>query len=218
MYYIRTEQIFGLISVVFLYMAVILTPISKLIGKKLWLQKLLFARRGFGVSAAYFAILHVYLVMTEQIGGFSGLTLLPMRFKVSFILGTLALVILFLMAATSFDKAIKVMTFPRWKMLHRFVYPAGLLIIVHIWLIGTHAEKSVVRIAGFVALGILFALEAMRISNIIAIRYKMDRARNVLVFVMLFVLMTGALFLLPVLTKNYHSEHHDDNSAGMSSH
>ncbi len=213
LYYIRLEQIFGFISVVFLYIAVVLTPASKLIGKKPWLQQVLFARRAVGVSAAYFAALHVYLVMVEQIGGFSGLSLLPTRFKVSFALGTLALIILLLMAATSFDKVITFMTFQRWKQLHRLVYLAGLVIIVHVWLIGTHAEKPSVRIAGFATLGLLFALETKRIANNLTKRYKLARVEGNLLFVVLLVVMAGALLALPVLTKNYHSEHHDTGTS-----
>ncbi len=217
LYYIRLEQIYGFISIGFLYFAVILTPLSKLLGKRAWLQRVLFARRAFGVSAAYFAALHVYLVMAEQIGGLSGLSLLPTRFKVSFALGTLALIILLLMAATSFDKAIKTMTFKNWKRLHRFVYLAGVIIIIHVWLIGTHAEKPGIQIFSYCALALLFGLESKRIGNGLSKRFKLGRVKNNLAFFVIFLAMAGTLLLLPIVTKNYHSEHHDD-PAGMGTH
>ncbi len=209
LYYIRVEQVFGFVSVIFLYVAVILTPLSKLLGKKPVLQKILFARRAFGVSAAYFAILHVYIVMAEQIGGLSGLGLLPSRFVVSFILGFIALVILFLMASTSFDKAIELMTFKRWKQLHRFVYLAGVLVIIHIWMIGTHAETPNIKAISILALALLFGLEAKRIANTLSARFKLSQFRRNLLFYLTFVLLTGSLMLLPVISRNYHSEHHD---------
>ncbi len=209
LYYIRVEQVFGFVSIIFLYIAVILTPLSKLLGKKPVLQKILFARRAFGVSAAYFAMLHVYIVMAEQIGGLSGLSLLPSRFVVSFILGVLALIILFAMAATSFDKVIDLMSFKRWKQLHQFVYLAGVLIIIHVWMIGTHAETPNIKAIGILALALLFGLEAKRIATTLSARFKLSQFRHNLLFYLIFALLTGSLLLLPVISRNYHSEHHD---------
>lgn len=212
LYYIRLEQIFGFISLSFLYVAVLMTPLGKLVGKKPWMQRLLFARRGIGVSAAYFAILHVYFSLAKQVGGFSGLGLLPARFQVSFILGTIALVILFLMAATSMDKVIEIMTFRRWKRLHRFVYLAGVVVIIHVWLIGTHMENNTIKIVSSLLLGILFGLESRRVANSLAARFKFSAAKKNSLFAVLFVVLTASLFLLPLLTKNYHSQHQDHSS------
>jgi nitrite reductase/ring-hydroxylating ferredoxin subunit/DMSO/TMAO reductase YedYZ heme-binding membrane subunit len=58
-------------------------------------------------------------------------------------LGLLALVILFLMAATSHDFWLKQMTAPVWKRLHMLVYAAYALLIAHVSLGVLQAETSV---------------------------------------------------------------------------
>lgn len=166
---IRTQQTFGLLAVILVYVAVLLTPLSKLIDRrKAWLGRLLFSRRAIGVSAAYFALLHTLIVLFGQLGGLTGLALLPNSFQFAVWLGVAALAILLLMAATSFDKAIEKMTFRRWKWLHRFVYLAGVLIIVHVLLIGSHADEAWIVGASFAAIALLLVLEGLRVSKTIA--------------------------------------------------
>ena len=205
LFYIRTQQIYGLIAVLLLYGAVILTPLSKLFPKKSWMSVLLFARRAIGVSAAYFTILHTLIALLDQVGGIANLNLLPKRFIVAFVMGGIATLILLAMAATSFDVAIKKMTFKRWKQLHQLVYIAGIFIIVHVWLIGTHADITAIRLVALIALGTLFALESYRLvgkyaANLGSLQQKLA---GVAVFAMLF----GSLWLLPIFAGNYHSEH-----------
>lgn len=215
LFYIRAQQVYGLAAIILIYSAVILTPISKIFKGQSWLPGLLFARRAIGVSGAYFSILHTVIAVVDQVGGLSNLVLLPERFRVSFILGFAALLILILMAATSFDKVIEFMTFKRWKMLHRFIYAAGLLIIVHVWLIGTHADETSIRVAGGVALLILFGLEAIRIAKTIAFRYGLSFRPQVILSIAIFCVMGGSLALLPLLSKNYHSDHHSETDGIM---
>ena len=114
------------------------------------------------------------------------------------------------MAATSFDIAMKKMTIKRWKQLHQFVYLSGVLIIVHIWMIGTHADITGIRIASVVALGLLFGLEAIRIVRKINVRLGLRPIEQSMVGFTLFVVMLGSLWLLPLLAGNYHSDHNDD--------
>lgn len=208
LFLIRLQQVYGLIAVILLYAAVILTPLSKVYAGKAWLNKALYARRAVGVSAAYFTILHTVIAVVDQVGGLSNLALLPSRFKIAFVLGGIATLILVAMAATSFDSVIKKMTFKRWKQLHQFVYLAGILIIVHVWLIGTHADVTAIRIASAAALAILFALEANRVVTKYLAR--MTAPKRVMAGMALFAVLFGSLFLLPVFAGNYHSEHADD--------
>lgn len=208
LFLIRLQQVYGLLAVVLLYAAVILTPLSKIFADKIWLNKALFARRAIGVSAAYFTILHTAIAVIDQVGGLANLALLPSRFKVAFVLGGIATVILMLMAVTSFDYAMKKMTFKRWKQLHQFVYLAGVLIIIHVWLIGTHADITGIRVATAAALAVLFALE----SNRLIAKYltRTTVFKKAMAGMALFAVLFGSLFLLPVFAGNYHSEHSDD--------
>src|SRR5262249_10882865 len=58
------------------------------------------------------------------------------------ILGLLALVILFLMAATSHDFWLKNLSPSVWKALHLLVYPAYTLLVLHVALGALHSETS----------------------------------------------------------------------------
>jgi DMSO/TMAO reductase YedYZ heme-binding membrane subunit len=208
LFYIRTEQVYGLASVIYWYAAVIISPLGYIIGKER-LSHLVFARRAIGVSAAYFAFLHFAVSMAGQIGGLSGMALLPGRFKLALAFGIIALVVLFLMAATSFDQVITFMTFKRWKWLHRLVYGAGILVILHVWMIGTHAAYTAPQLIAYVALTIFFGMESFRIAGNVAKHYKRLKPKQYVIALFLGLWLFWALLLwsLPGLVKNYHSEH-----------
>jgi len=160
-FYIRSEQIFGFLSIIYWYVALIISPLGYVIGKQR-LVHVAFARRAIGVSAFYFASLHMTIALWGQLGGINGLVHLPDSFRLSIFGGFVALFILFLMAMTSFDKVISFMTFRRWKWLHRLVYGGGVLAILHIWSVGTHLSYSPIQIIAFIALSILIGLEGFR--------------------------------------------------------
>lgn len=217
LYYIRLEQVFGFLSIAYLYLAVITSPLSKAIGEtKPWVKLLLFSRRAIGVSAAYFALLHVTVSLWGQIGGLSGLGLLPERFGWSLFFGFIALAILFIMALTSFDKVVSYMTLRRWKLLHRLVYFGGILVILHVWIIGTHLAYSWLKITIFVALVIFFGLEALRIANNVAKKHStMKPTKKKLLAAAIWIFWVLLLVSLPLIIKNYHAENHHQ---GGSSH
>lgn len=215
LFYIRLQQVYGLLAVLLLYSAVLLTPVSKVFKGKKWLDVSLFARRAIGVSAAYFAVLHTLIALVDQLGGISKLALLPQRFIVAFVLGGTALLILLLMAATSFDAAITKMTFKNWKRLHSFVYLAGALIIIHVWLIGTHSDVTNIRIASAAALALLFALESNRTAMKLTKRFKLSRPKKIVVGLGMFAVLFGSLWLLPLLSANYHTAHEQEAATAV---
>jgi DMSO/TMAO reductase YedYZ heme-binding membrane subunit len=166
-YIVWLGQFFGFAAILYWYVVLLLSPLSKLIGEHGWLSQLLFARRAFGVSVAYFALGHAVLAVWGQLGGLSQLGLLPSVFQVALWYGVIALVMLLLMAAASFDAVIRWMSFPRWKWLQRLGYGAGVLVIAHIWLIGVHTATAAVAIPLGVALLVLFSLEALRVRKVL---------------------------------------------------
>lgn len=60
------------------------------------------------------------------------------------ILGLAALIVLFLMAATSHDFWLNNLSAPVWKALHMLIYPAYAILILHITLGALYTEKSIV--------------------------------------------------------------------------
>jgi methionine sulfoxide reductase heme-binding subunit len=215
LFYIRSQQVYGLLAVILLYGAVILTPIAKLMQQNKYIQRALFARRAIGVSAFYFSLLHTVIAVADQLGGIGAINLLPERFVSALILGAIGLFILATMAFTSFDTVVTRMTFKRWKRLHSFVYLAGILIIVHVWLIGTHSVIPGVRIASAAALAMLFALESFRMVTKWAPRYGLGIMKQRLLGILIFALLFGSLWLLPLLAGSYHDDHDSAESTGQ---
>ena len=208
LYYIRLGQVFGLVSILYWYTAIILSPLSKLTGPRFGMPYLLFARRAIGVSAAYFAFLHACAAFFQEAGGFSGLGLLPQRFQWSLLFGVTALAILLLLAATSFDKIIMRMTFPRWKGMQRLIYIGGVLAVLHVWLTGTHIAYGWVQWVACVGLSVLFGLESWRMAKSLGKRLTSLAAPELfIIFISIWIFFTGLLVMLPKVAVNYHAQH-----------
>ncbi len=113
----------------FLLLALAATPLRRLSG---W-NGLLRHRRLLGLAAAGYALLHllIYAVLDQgllwsQIGG----DILKRPFITA---GMAAFVLLLPLAATSFDAAVRWLGARRWQGLHRLVYPATVLALLHFW-------------------------------------------------------------------------------------
>jgi sulfoxide reductase heme-binding subunit YedZ len=160
----RMEQAFGFISVLLLYIAIFASPLTKVFPNLPFKKEYIHARRAIGVSAFYYAFLHVYITFFNQLGGFAGLGYFNATYSLSFLFGIIALGILFIMAATSFDWVIKKMGYKKWKLLHRLVYIATFVLLLHIMLIGPHfTNLSVLGIVTYIATAILVVFEVLRI-------------------------------------------------------
>ena len=204
---IRTQQMYGALCLVFLYIALIISPAGQFFDKDR-LALVNFSRRAIGVSACYFGALHAGIAFFGQLGGLSQMAYLPDTFIWSLSFGAIALFILLVLAGTSFDKVISWMGFEKWKLLHRLVYIAGVLVVVHVWMVGTHLAYSWSQLIGLSALSVLFGLEALRFTRYIsAQRLHLGKAELLAVAVSLWVLMVVLVLAMPTLLQNYHSRH-----------
>lgn len=166
---IETLLIRGLGTCALLMLHVILSigPLCRLYPR---LLPLLYNRRHFGVAMFLMALAHggFSLVQFHALGELNPLvsvfasntrydSLAEFPFQP---LGLAALVILFLMAATSHDFWLANLTAPVWKRLHMLVYVAYALIVAHVVLGVLQAEKSPV-LAAMLALGmvVVFGLQ-----------------------------------------------------------
>lgn len=161
---IRLTQLFALTALAYLYVTVLIGPAVYTFKRLPWRGGVYRARRAIGVSAFYFASLHAYLAFFKQLGGFQGLRLLDNTYLIAISLSFTALVILCLMAATSFTMVVQWLTFKRWKLLHRFVYVAALFVLIHALMIGPHFSdlSATLPQVSFVLLVFLLWLEARR--------------------------------------------------------
>ena len=216
LFYIRTQQVFGLISILYWYFALVISPIGYVIGKQRT-KHLEYARRAIGVSAFYFALLHAGVALWGQLGGLEQLQYLPALFRWSLIGGLVALGILFIMAATSFDKVVKFMNFRRWKWLHRLVYIGGVLAILHIWSIGTHLSYPAAQWVALVALLVLAGLELFRVARLLNQKYlHMNKLDTITIFVTAWSVVGVLIASIPFYVQSYHSRHADNSAHGDS--
>ena len=167
--FIRLEEFYAWAAVAFLYISLLATPLIQVVpGLPVWFRVIYIkARRATGVSAFFFAALHASIVFFVFMGGWSGLAGLPLQYLTATGLGFVALVILWLLAATSMDVMVRMLG-RKWKMLHRLVYVAAVLILIHAMILGSHLQTkgAVFWIFSGAAL-FLLALEALRIMRAI---------------------------------------------------
>lgn len=155
---IKITQFYALTAAAYLYTALIIGPFCYNFKTK-YNSHIIKARRAIGVSAFYFGWLHALYGFSGSIGGFEAYWSLELKYLIAVNLNLLSLLILTLMAATSFDFMIKFMTFKKWKFLHRSVYIAGIFVFVHALIMGKHFQLSNTNwISGIFAVLILFLL------------------------------------------------------------
>ncbi len=173
---VKLTQYYAFSAIIFLYFALLIGPVTKVLAAipvRLKSQ-LIHVRRPLGVSAFFFAILHASFAFFGQLGGLSGLFFLSEKYLFAISLSFTALVILSLMAATSFDFMIQKLGYGRWKALHRFVYLAAILIVTHALLLGTHFAdiSALIPQICLIALVVLLFFEALAIDLYVKNRYK----------------------------------------------
>src|SRR4051812_38204512 len=100
---IRLTEVYALSAITMLYVALLASPFCYTFRGFPYRAQYLKARRAIGVSAFYFALLHASLAFFGQLGGFEGLWFLSDKYLFAISLSVTALIILFLMALTSFD-------------------------------------------------------------------------------------------------------------------
>ena len=152
---------FGTLALIMLHIILAIGPLSRLNDKFL---PVLYNRRHLGVSMFFAALIHggfsifqfhalgdvnpIYSLFTSNMD-YDSLTNFPFQ-----VLGFLALLILFAMAATSHDFFLANLSAKVWKSLHMLIYVAYALIIAHVFLGAFQQETSPFTI-GFLVLGFM---------------------------------------------------------------
>ena len=171
---IKLAEVYAFSAVGFLYLALLTTPLYGAFPNLPFRAQYIKARRALGVSAFFCASLHAYFAFFKLLGGFTGLSFLDSSYIVAISLSATALLILSLMATTSFDVMVRRLG-KRWKQLHQFVYLAGVLIVIHALLLGSHfanPANSIVARFSFVLIFFLLFLEAIRLDRYLNKRTK----------------------------------------------
>jgi sulfoxide reductase heme-binding subunit YedZ len=120
------EHALGLWALRFLIFTLAITPLRQLAG-----VNLLRYRRALGLSAFYYALMHLttYLVLDQRLDfNAIGADIL----KRSYItIGMTCFIVLLPLAVTSNNRAIRRLGGKAWQRLHRFVYLAAILAVLH---------------------------------------------------------------------------------------
>ncbi|MGP1630580.1 MAG: sulfite oxidase heme-binding subunit YedZ, partial [Giesbergeria sp.] len=113
----------------FLCTVLAITPLRVIAG----MPALARFRRMLGLFVAFYALMHLMAYVAFDMG-FDAADIARDIAKRPFILvGSLAGLLLALMAATSFNRAIKALGAARWRQLHRSVYAVAALAILHFY-------------------------------------------------------------------------------------
>lgn len=139
-------------AITLLHIILVIGPLTR--RNKLWLP-LLYNRRHLGVTMFLLALIHALLAfLTYHVGGptnpflsiftsDAGTSMSTFPFQA---FGFGALMILFVMAATSHDFWLANLTAPVWKTLHMFVYLAYAFLVVHVVFGFLQSETSMVYV------------------------------------------------------------------------
>jgi sulfoxide reductase heme-binding subunit YedZ len=134
---VAARQLFGLWALGFLLASMLLGPLTAIFP---WLPlrpSLMYARRAVGVSALFFAHLHVAAYAGSLVRrDWHELYTPGLLWVVGLSLGALAAIDLITLAVTSRDASVKAMGGRKWKRLHRSVYVALPVILLHALFVG----------------------------------------------------------------------------------
>lgn len=167
----RETILYGVVSLAFLYLSLLPSPLYEVFPRlpgKIPFQR---AKKAFGISAFFFAVIHSWVGFFHGIGGWGALPYWGVGEWISLIIGFVALLILAALAVTSL-KAIKQRMRPWWKALHRTVYLAAFLTLVHGVTITIHVVNLFPWLVGsYVLLEGLTLLELIRFDRFLRVRY-----------------------------------------------
>lgn len=144
-------DLFGSIALWFLCAVLLVTPVQALIRAR-WLLR---QRRALGVACFGYALLHWL--------SYAGLLLewqwqnlgQDLRDRPYIIVGFLAGLMLLALAGTSNNASARALG-PRWRMLHRLVYPAAVLVLIHMFWVARSDYTEVMLYSALVLLLLLY--------------------------------------------------------------
>ena len=120
------EHKYGELALIFLILTLSVTPLLKIFK-----VNLIKYRRCFGLVTFYYVISHILIYLIFDIGLSLDLLVSDLKKRYFIIAGFFSFLLLVPLAVTSSDKAIRRLSPKSWKRLHRLVFIALLLSIIH---------------------------------------------------------------------------------------
>lgn len=144
----------GVISIILIFISLAVTPLRRIFRGAQWVRWLSINRRYLGVAGFAYAAIHT-LVWLERASFWK---LLVSFTRPDVLVGWLGFFILVVMAVTSNDLSVRRLG-PRWKSLHKWVYIATPLALLH-WFMVSNFRMDYVTIYG----GTFIVLMIIRIA------------------------------------------------------
>lgn len=210
---IRITETYALLAVTFLYLTLLPGALYSAFRSLPFASLYFRARRALGVSVFLYAFIHTCFAFFGLLGGFPGLSFLSTTYVTAITFSFIALIILSLLAATSFDWMVVKLGGKRWKILHRFVYLAGILILIHALLLGSQFSNlsSWIPEIFFAAFAVLIILESFRIDKYLHTKLHMPKSFGItFVIAMCLVSIAAFQFFVPssnIQSFNIHAQH-----------
>jgi DMSO/TMAO reductase YedYZ heme-binding membrane subunit len=176
---IRFTQITALFASLFLYLTLLVSPITKIFANIPFRNHVILARQSLGISAFSFAVLHSNTAFFFQLGGLSGLQYLKTNYFFAISISIISLIILTILAITSVNFMAKKCG-RYWKNIHRLIYLASFLIIVHALMLGTHTRNlsNILPLISLLLFIVLIVLESIRI-DLYLVQRTQSKNRNI---------------------------------------
>ncbi|MFK7733996.1 MAG: sulfite oxidase heme-binding subunit YedZ [Pseudomonadales bacterium] len=148
----------------FMIIAMMLTPLRMLFPQTKWLAWLAAHRRALGVAAFGYALIHtlLYLISMETLTA-----ILAEFWALGIWTGWAAFIIFIPLAVTSNDRSVQRMK-RAWKSLHRWVYPAAVLTLVHWIFVHNNLVPALVHFVPLAALELYRIASARKANNVTA--------------------------------------------------
>lgn len=209
------QRWFGFTALGLVYV-VLLPGLLRVYFPRFFLNPLLIkARRAIGLSLFSFATIHMLLGFFVNLSGsFQSIFLLPLNNQWAVVFAVIAFCIFLSMAATSFDSMVRRLGAKRWKMLHRLVYVAGILVIFHAFLIGSHftnTKNIIPLLVNFASLAIILLEIGATLRKLSEHKDRISESRYAFSYLALGILALGALYFsfTGVTSPSYdpHAEH-----------
>lgn len=147
----------GRIAIIWLVLSLTCTPLVTVTGIKAFTQ----VRRPLGLYAAFYALLHYLTFSILDYGLNLQLITKTIIEKPFIILGSLGFLILLALSITSIKSLMRKMG-KNWKRLHRSVYAAGVLIVIHYLLAVKAAGFLPIFLAVIMAILLILRLKPIR--------------------------------------------------------
>ena len=161
----------GKTALILLLLALLCTPLNTLFG----LKQVLPLRRPLGLYAFFYACVHLFIFAVLDYGLDWGIIKETIAEKRYVLVGFAAFLLLLPLAITSTKGWMRRLG-KGWKQLHRLIYVAGVLVIIHfVWLVKSDIREP---LAYGVILGILLILRIPRVRRALTnLRYRVTRRR-----------------------------------------